>query len=57
MANLAEAIHGLVSHMAHRAADDPRLGRRAAAQGREVQRLLERIAGEEPKDDLRKTAL
>ena len=41
---------------AHRTADDPRLGRRQAEQGREMQRLLERIAGEEPrKDDLRKT--
>ena len=28
MANLAEAIQGLVAHGAHRAADDPRMGRR-----------------------------
>ena len=57
MANLAEAIHGLVSHMRTEQQMIRDWADGQAAQGREVQRLLERIAGEEPKDDLRKTAL
>jgi hypothetical protein len=56
MANLAEAIHGLVSHMRTEQQMIRDWADGQAAQGREVQRLLERIAGEEPKDDLRKTA-
>src|SRR5258708_648875 len=56
MANLAEAIHGLVSHMRTEQQMIRDWADAQAAQGREVQRLLERIAGEEPKDDLRKTA-
>jgi hypothetical protein len=56
MANLAEAIHGLVSHMRSEQQMIRDWADGQAAQGREVQRLLERIAGEEPrKDDLRKT--
>jgi hypothetical protein len=56
MANLAEAIHGLVSHMRTEQQMIRDWADGQAAQGREVQRLLERIAGEEPrKDDLRKT--
>src|SRR5260370_39295734 len=56
MANLAEAIHGLVSHMRTEQQMIRDWADGQAAQGREVQRLLEPIAGEEPKDDLRKTA-
>src|SRR3954467_8836220 len=52
MANLAEAIHGLVSHMRTEQQMIRDWADGQAAQGREVQRLLERIAGEEPKDDL-----
>src|SRR5712671_333820 len=59
MANLAEAIHGLVSHMRTEQQMIRDWADGQASQGREVQRLLERIAGEEPKeepkDDLRKT--
>ena len=56
MANLAEAIHGLVSHMRTEQQMIRDWADNQAAQGREVQRLLERIAGEEPrKDELRKT--
>src|SRR6185295_6547267 len=56
MANLAEAIHGLVSHMRTEQQMIRDWADSQAAQGREVQRLLERIAGEEPrKDELRKT--
>src|SRR4051794_34761743 len=55
MANLAEAIHGLVSHMRTEQQMIRDWADGQAAQGREVQRLLERIAGEEAKDDLRKT--
>jgi hypothetical protein len=57
MANLAEAIHGLVSHMRTEQQMIRDWADGQAAQGREVQRLLERIAGEEPtKSDLRKAA-
>ena len=56
MANLAEAIHGLVSHMRTEQQMIRDWADGQAAQGREMQRLLERIAGEEPrKDDVRKT--
>ena len=56
MANLAEAIHGLVSHMRTEQQMIRDWADAQAAQGREMNRLLERIAGEEPrKDDLRKT--
>src|SRR3954471_23572808 len=55
MANLAEAIHGLVSHMRTEQQMIRDWADGQAAQGREVQRLLERIAGVEAKDDLRKT--
>jgi hypothetical protein len=56
MANLAEAIHGLVSHMRTEQQMIRDWADGQAANGREMQRLLERIAGEEPrKDDLRKT--
>ena len=56
MANLAEAIHGLVSHMRNEQQMIRDWADNQAAQGREMQRLLERIAGEEPrKDELRKT--
>ena len=56
MANLAEAIHGLVSHMRTEQQMIRDWADGQAAQSREMQRLLERIAGEEPrKDDLRKT--
>src|SRR5437660_6607 len=56
MANLAEAIHGLVSHMRTEQQMIRDWADSQAAQGREMQRLLERIAGEEPrKDELRKT--
>jgi hypothetical protein len=56
MANLAEAIHGLVSHMRTEQQMIRDWADGQAAQGREMQRLLERIAGEEPRrDDLRKT--
>jgi hypothetical protein len=56
MANLAEAIHGLVSHMRTEQQMIRDWADSQAAQGREVTRLLERIAGEEPrKDDVRKT--
>ncbi len=61
MANLAEAIHGLVGHMRSEQQMIRDWADSQAAQGREVQRLLERIAGEEPrkdefrKEDLRKT--
>ena len=57
MANLAEAIHGLVSHMRTEQQMIRDWADGQAAQGREVQRLLERIAGEEPRDDLRKDDL
>jgi hypothetical protein len=57
MANLAEAIHGLVSHMRTEQQMIRDWADSQAAQGREVTRLLERIAGEEPrKDDVRKSA-
>ena len=56
MANLAEAIHGLVGHMRTEQQMIRDWADGQAAQNREVTRLLERIAGEEPrKDDLRKT--
>ena len=56
MANLAEAIHGLVGHMRTEQQMIRDWADAQAAQGREMNRLLERIAGEEPrKDDLRKT--
>jgi len=58
MANLAEAIHGLVSHMRTEQQMIRDWAEAQATQGREVQRLLERIAGpeEQPrKDDARKT--
>ena len=56
MANLAEAIHGLVSHMRTEQQMIRDWADSQAAQSREMNRLLERIAGEEPrKDDLRKT--
>jgi len=56
MANLAEAIHGLVSHMRTEQQMIRDWADAQAAQSREMNRLLERIAGEEPrKDDLRKT--
>jgi len=63
MANLAEAIHGLVSHMRTEQQMIRDWADAQASQGREVQRLLARIAGEgeeprreEPrKEDLRKT--
>ncbi len=56
MANLAEAIHGLVSHMRTEQQMIRDWADAQAAQGREMNRLLERIAGDEPrKDDLRKT--
>ena len=56
MANLAEAIHGLVSHMRTEQQMIRDWADGQAAQGREVQRLLARIAGEEPhRDVLRKT--
>ena len=58
MANLAEAIHGLVSHMRTEQQMIRDWADAQAAQGREMNRLLERIAGEEPrKDELRKTAM
>src|SRR5947207_6800305 len=57
MANIAEAIHGLVSHMRTEQQMIRDWADNQAAQGREVQRLLESIAGEEPprKDERRKT--
>jgi hypothetical protein len=55
MANLAEAIHGLVSHMRTEQQMIRDWADSQAAQARETNRLLERIAGEERKDDLRKT--
>jgi hypothetical protein len=56
MANLAEAIHGLVGHMRTEQQMIRDWAESQALQGREVQRLLEKIAGEEPrKDELRKT--
>src|SRR4051812_22381372 len=56
MANLAEAIHGLVSHMRTEQQMIRDWADGQAANGREMQRLLERIAGEDTrKDDLRKT--
>jgi hypothetical protein len=56
MANLAEAIHGLVSHMRTEQQMIRDWADGQAANGREIQRLLERIAGEEPRrDDARKT--
>src|SRR6478752_10713937 len=48
MANLAEAIHGLVSHMRTEQQMIRDWADSQAAQGREMNRLLERIAGEEP---------
>ena len=56
MANFAEAIHGLVSHMRTEQQMIRDWADAQAAQSREMNRLLERIAGEEPrKDELRKT--
>src|SRR5215213_5092281 len=56
MANLAEAIHGLVSHMRNEQQMIRDWADAQAAQSRETNRLLQRIAGEEPrKDELRKT--
>jgi hypothetical protein len=55
MANLAEAIHGLVSHMRTEQQMIRDWADSQAAQARETNRLLERIAGEDRKDDLRKT--
>jgi hypothetical protein len=56
MANLAEAIHGLVSHMRTEQQMIRDWAEAQAQQGREIQRLLERIAGEEPRrDEPRKT--
>jgi len=56
MANLAEAIHGLVSHMRTEQQMIRDWADAQAAQSREMNRLLERIAGEEPRqDELRKT--
>jgi hypothetical protein len=56
MANLAEAIHGLVSHMRTEQQMIRDWADGQAANGREIQRLLERIAGEESRrDDVRKT--
>ncbi len=56
MANLAEAIHGLVGHMRNEQQMIRDWAESQSAQNREVQRLLERLAGEEPrKDDLRKS--
>jgi hypothetical protein len=57
MANLAEAIHGLVSHMRTEQQMIRDWADGQAAQNREVTRLLERIAGEEPKDEVRKEDL
>jgi hypothetical protein len=60
MANLAEAIHGLVSHMRTEQQMIRDWADSQASQGREVQRLLARIAGEseEPrKDEVRKEEL
>ena len=55
-ANLAEAIHGLVSHMRTEQQMIRDWADAQAAQSREMNRLLERIAGEEPRqDELRKT--
>jgi hypothetical protein len=51
MANLAEAIHGLVSHMRTEQQMIRDWADSQASQGREVQRLLARIAGEEPRPD------
>ena len=57
MANLAEAIHGLVGHMRSEQQMIRDWAESQSAQNREVQRLLERIAGDEPrKEDLRKSA-
>jgi hypothetical protein len=50
MANLAEAIHGLVNHMRTEQQMIRDWAESQASQSREVQRLLERIAG----DDVRK---
>ena len=56
MANLAEAIQGLVSHMRTEQQMIRDWVDSQAEQQREINRLLERIAGEEPrKDELRKT--
>src|SRR3954454_3616709 len=58
MANLAEAIHGLVSHMRTEQQMIRDWADGQASQNREITRLLERIAGNEApprKDDLRKT--
>src|SRR5437763_789285 len=56
MANLAEAIHGLVSHMRTAQQMIRDWADAQAAQSREMNRPPERIAGEEPrKDELRKT--
>ena len=56
MANLAEAIQGLVNHMRTEQQMIRDWVDAQAEQGREMNRLLERIAGEEPrKDELRKT--
>ena len=55
MANLAEAIHGLVGHMRNEQQMIRDWADAQAAQNREVTRLLERIADEPRKDDLRKS--
>jgi hypothetical protein len=58
MANLAEAIHGLVGHMRTEQQMIRDWADGQASQNREITRLLERIAGNEApprKDDLRKT--
>jgi hypothetical protein len=56
MANLAEAIHGLVGHMRTEQQMIRDWADAQATQNREVTRLLERIADGEPrKDDLRKS--
>ena len=55
MANLAEAIHGLVGHMRTEQQMIRDWADAQAAQNREVTRLLERIADEPRKDDLRKS--
>jgi len=44
MANLAEAIQGLVAHMRSEQQMIPRMGRRQGEQNREIKKLLERIA-------------
>jgi hypothetical protein len=53
MANLAEAIHGLVSHMRTEQQMIRDWADSQAAQARETNRLLERIAGEEQRKSVR----